>query len=142
MKAKVLYYSRTGNTKKIAETIAQALNEKAEVIPPQEPCEDIDLLFLGSAVYGGKIDNKVKNFIITLDESKVKNVALFSTCGFQDTAIQIMSNLLKAQGIKVMEESFLCKGRFFLFFNFKHPCEEDIKKAQDFVERTLEKVKE
>lgn len=29
MKAKVLYYSRTGNTKKIAEAIAQALNEKA-----------------------------------------------------------------------------------------------------------------
>ena len=142
MKIKVLYNSRTGNTKKVADAIAQALNVVSEAIPPAYPPENVKLLFLGSGVYAGKIDNKMKDFISTLNINRVKNVALFGTCGGQDTGMKMMRELLQAQGVNVIDETFLCKGRTFLFFNKSHPSKEDLKDAQDYVRRVVEKVKE
>lgn len=141
MKIKVMYHSKGGNTKKIAEAIGQALNQPAEQVPPAYPPDNIKLLFLGSGLYAGKIDNKIRNFIDALDSKKVRNIALFGTSGGQDTAIRIMRELLQAKGINVLEESYLCEGKFFIFFKRKHPDAHDIKNAQDFALKAFEKIK-
>jgi flavodoxin len=143
MNTKVMYFSKGGNTKKIAEAIAKSFNQSPESVPPAYPLDNIKLLFLGSAVYGGKISDKVKDYIKTLNVKKVRNVALFSTTGNgKDTAIMQMKDLIVAQGINVLDESFSCKGRFFLFLNAQRPNAEDLKNAQDFAKKTAEKLGE
>jgi flavodoxin len=140
MKTKVMYHSRSGNTKKIADAIAQAIGQDAEAIPPDYPLENVGLLFLGAAVYAGKVDKKMEEFIRTLNSSRVKNVAMFGTNGGNENYFNSMRELLKAQGINVLEEVYSCRGKFFLFFNRKHPNEEDIRKAQEFAKAVYEKV--
>lgn len=142
MKIKVMYHSKGGNTKKIADAIAEAVGQVNEAVPPAYPLDNVALLFLGGAPYGGKIDKKLSDFIKTLNTSRVRNVALFSTTGSQDNAIQEMRGMLKAQGINVLEETFVCKGKFFVFFNRKHPNEADIKAAKEFAQRAVMSVKE
>ncbi|MDC7235654.1 MAG: flavodoxin domain-containing protein, partial [Spirochaetales bacterium] len=77
MKIAVRYYSKSGNTRKVAEVIAKALGVDALSIDEGLP-KDVDLLFLGSSVYAGGVDKKVKDFINELDGS-VKEIVNFST---------------------------------------------------------------
>lgn len=142
MKLKVMYHSRSGNTKKVADAIAQSLGQTAEAIPPAYPLENISVLFLGGAVYMGKADAKVREFIRTLNASRVKNVALFGTTGNQDKALTEMRDLLKSKGINVLDDTFLCKGKTMAFFNRKHPSAEDLKAAQEFAQKVVGKIKE
>jgi flavodoxin len=142
MKAKVMYYSRSGNTKKVADAIAQAVGHTSEAVPPAYPFDNVKLLFLGAGVYGGKVDKKMTEYIRTLDAANIKNVALFSTMASQDKGIPLMRQLLQEKGINVLEESFICPGKFFVFFKRNHPSAEDLKNAQAFAKRAMDRVKE
>jgi len=142
MKIKVMYHSKGGNTKKIADAIAEAVGQVNEAVPPAYPLDNVALLFLGGAPYAGKIDKKLADFIKTLNTSRVRNVALFGTTGSQDSAINEMKSMLKAQGINVLDETFLCKGKYFVFFNRKHPNEADTKAAKEFAQRAVLTIKE
>ena len=142
MKTWVLYYSKGGNTKKIADAIAEELGvPKAEQIPPAYPPEGVSLLFLGTGVYAGKPDPKMVEFIRTLSSDRVKNAVVFGTNGGQDTAIETVKSLLKEKGINVIDETFSCKGKFFLFFNRKKPDGNDIKAAKQFARRINDSIK-
>jgi len=143
MKIKVMYQSKGGNTKKVADAIAIAVGQVNEAIPPAYPLENVSLLFLGGGLYAGKLDPKLVEFIKTLNTSRVKNVALFSTTGgAQNDANDQMRKLLKAQGINVLDESYVCRGKFFIFFNRKRPNEADLKLAREFAQRAVLEVKE
>jgi len=57
MKIAIRYYTKTGNTKKLAEAIASAIDVEAKTV--DEPLsEDVDILFLGSAVYAAELIQK------------------------------------------------------------------------------------
>ena len=62
MKAAVRYYSKTGNTKKLAEAIASAIGVTAKGVD-QLLEEDVDILFICNSVYWAGIDGKVKDFL-------------------------------------------------------------------------------
>ena len=142
MKTWVLYYSKGGNTKKIADAIAEELGVlKSEQIPPAYPPENINLLFLGTGVYAGKPDPKMIEFVRTLNTNRVKNAVVFGTVGGQDTAIEMVKALLKEKGINVIDETFSCKGKFFLFFNRNKPDSNDIKAAKEFARRIYNSLK-
>jgi flavodoxin len=140
MKTKVMYHSRSGNTKKVADAIAQALGQTAEAVPPDYPLENVGLLFLGAGVYAGKADKKIIEFIESLNTSRVKNVALFGTSAGQDNHLNSMRDLLKAKGINVVEDTYTCKGQFLFFINRKRPNAEDLTKAQEFAKAVYEKL--
>ena len=54
MKFAVRYYTQTGNTKKLAEAVADALG--VEALPITEPVEEaVDVLFLGNSYYAFSI---------------------------------------------------------------------------------------
>jgi len=142
MKIKVMYQSKGGNTKMVADAIAEAVGQVNEAVPPAYPLENVSLLFLGGALYSGKIDKKLVDFIKTLNISRAKNVAIFGTSGSQDNVITQIKDLVKAQGINVLDETFMCKGKFFVFFNRKRPNEADLKLAKEFAQRAVLKVKE
>ncbi|MCD7755306.1 MAG: flavodoxin family protein, partial [Firmicutes bacterium] len=66
-KVAVRYFSKSGNTKKLADEIAKTVGCKAEQIP--SPIEgNIDILFIGASVYWGGISSEVKDYIQTLNK--------------------------------------------------------------------------
>lgn len=143
MKTWVLYYSKGGNTKKIAEAIAQELQvPKTEQVPPAYPPENVGLLFLGTAVYAGKPDAKMLEFVRTLNTNRVKNVALFGTHSSENNAaIETVKALIKEKGINIIDESFSCKGKAFLFLNRKRPDQNDIAAAKQYARRVYDSLK-
>jgi flavodoxin len=139
MRIKVMYYTRSGNTKKVAEAIAEEFDTNAEKLPPAFMPDRVDLLFIGAGVYMGNADSKVRDFIRILTPAKIKNVAVFGT-GAEDKAIKAMKELLKAQGINVVEESFLCRGKTLGIFSRKHPDEKDLENARNFAKNVVSKL--
>lgn len=141
MKIKVLYHSRAGSTKKIAEAIAKAVGANPELITDNTSLDCADLLFIGDGVYAGKADAKTEKFIKTLDPTKINNATVFGTYGSQTSAITKIKELLKKQGINVTEETFGCKGKYFFVFNRKHPDINDIDRAKTFAKRVVKNAK-
>ena len=70
MKIAVRYYTKTGNTKRLAEAVAQAVG--AEALPISTPVTKyVDILFLGNSYYAFSIDPEVRSFIRSLDKAKI-----------------------------------------------------------------------
>lgn len=135
MKAAVRYYSRSGNTKRLADAIAEAAGCAAREIPMSFN-ERMDVLFLGAAVYWGGISPEVKTFIRGLDKSKVGKVAVFSTSALAQRAFpQIQKELIKA-GVAVEAEDFYCRGQFKTLHRGK-PDENDLAAAREFARRII-----
>lgn len=106
----IRYYSKTGNTKKLAKAIEETLNVKAEDVSVKLT-EDIDILFLGSSVYAAGVDNEIKKFIneINVNIGKVVN---FSTAAVVKSTKKQVEKLLKAKNIPMDPREFYCKGSF------------------------------
>ncbi len=137
MNVRVAYYSATGNTRKVAESIAGALDCKATGIDAYEDDGKVDMLFLGAAVYATHehgVHEAVKKFIAGLDPVRVKKVALFSTGFIQSEAIPSLRRLLGARGISVASDSYFCLGRFALF-NLGHPNALELEGAAAFAKK-------
>jgi flavodoxin len=81
MKALVTYFSKTGNTKKVAQAIYEALPVDKEIKPIQdlEGAAGYDVVFCGFPVYAHSVPEKVQPFIKAL--GKGQRVAFFSTHG-------------------------------------------------------------
>jgi flavodoxin len=107
MKIAVRYQSIGGNTKSVAEAIADQLGVKAEpiTVPLNEP---VDFLFIGGGVYQHGLDDSLKSFLENLDVTNVKIVAAFSTAGVMDGAKKIAS-IVKEKGIPVHIETLPMK---------------------------------
>lgn len=135
MKIAIRYHSKSGNTKKIADAISEVTGVPAETVDvPIE--EDVDTLFLGSAVYAAGIDNKVKTFIAALTPGKVKNVVNFSTAALMPSTYGMVAKLLNAKGIPLNEKGFHCRGKF-KFAHVNRPNEQDIENVKTFTKEIL-----
>ncbi|MCM1385803.1 MAG: hypothetical protein NC231_00635 [Bacillus sp. (in: Bacteria)] len=136
MKVAVRYYTRSGNTQKLAEAIAAAVGVEAETT--EKPLtEDVDILFLCSSVYAYGVDESVKRFIagIYVKVGKVVNV---STAALIKSTYKQVGKLLKEKGILQAEEEFYCKGSFGAMHKGK-PDENDCKNAAAFAKKIVEK---
>jgi flavodoxin len=121
MRTLVAYYSRTGNTKFVAEKIADQLNadlcavidkknregrfayltggadaqrEKLTEIESSKPVAEYDSVIVGSPVWAGKIAPAIRTFLVKNDLSN-KQVAFFVTLG-GDKPEKTFSNLKEA----------------------------------------------
>ena len=131
---KVVYYSRSGHTQKIALAIARGAGVQAE---PVEQCGAVsatDTLFVGASIYGGVMDGRLRAFLQSLEPSEVKRVTVFGTSAGPKSALDEVKSILRPKGIAVVEEAFHCKGSF-LFLNLGRPNGEDAKKAEAFAGR-------
>jgi flavodoxin len=111
MKCAVRYYTKTGNTKKLAQAIAAALG--AEALPISEPVDEpVDLLFLGNSYYAFSIDPEVRAFIRTLDKAKVGRIVNFGSAAMLNSTWKKVKAEADKLGIPMHEKEFHCRGEF------------------------------
>ena len=111
MKAAVRYYTKTGNTRRLAEAVAEALG--VEALPISEPVsEPVDLLLLGNSYYAFSIDPEVRTFIRSLDKSKVGRIANFGSAAMLNSTWKKVKAEADKAGIPMTESEFHCKGEF------------------------------
>jgi len=81
MKSCVLYFSRTGNTKKVAEAIANQVKAPLFDIATCEPSvvEAYDIIFLGTPVEGASPAKETAAFVERIPQGKNKKTVLFCT---------------------------------------------------------------
>lgn len=109
----VRYYSRSGNTKLVADAIAAAVGTQAVSVDASNAAlaETADVLFIGGALYAYGLDGKLKNYLQSLDASKVKKAVVFSTSWLSRHALDLIKKELSAKGISVENETFYVKNR-------------------------------
>lgn len=130
---KVVYFSRSGNTRKVAEAVARGANT-ASVSIEQFDAANTDILFVGASIYAGKIDGSLRTFLEGLSPELIKAVAVFCTSAGKKTALPEIKSILEAKGISVLNDVFHCSGSF-LFAHRGHPDAEDLKHAEDFAKQ-------
>ncbi|NHI94300.1 MAG: flavodoxin [Candidatus Lokiarchaeota archaeon] len=128
----VIYFSRTGNTKKVAEIIAstlsceqkpiiplksykgfigwwragfQAVREKLPAIEPINiDFKEYDLVIIGTPVWASKMSSPVRTFL-TENLNNFKNVAFFNTSGGeeQENVLLDMSKLIHVEPKAILD---------------------------------------
>ncbi len=81
MEALVIYHSRTGNTKKVAESIARGLNCKVNPLEEVEDVSGYNLICVGAPVNWFKPSKEMMRFLKQSD-IKDKKVAVFCSYNF------------------------------------------------------------
>ena len=132
MESLVVYFSRGGKTRKVAEAIAQELESRPVDITKDTPdLSGVDLLLVGSGNYVGKTDKRLLTFINSLQPNSEKKAVVFATSGGPNPkVISVLQKALEAKGYKVIS-SFMCRGQF-LFSNRGRSNKDDLEKAKVF----------
>ena len=130
MKYAVRFYTKTGNTKRLAEAIANELG--VEALPLSAPIDEkVDVLFLGNSYYAFTIDPEVRDFVRSLDKEKVGTIVNFGSAAMLNSTYKKVKAEADKVGIPMMEKEFHCKGEFKGLHKGK-PDEEDLKAAAEF----------
>ncbi|MCR5421931.1 MAG: flavodoxin [Lachnospiraceae bacterium] len=126
----VRYYTKTGNTKRLAEAMAKELG--VEALPISEPVtEAVDILFLGNSYYAFNIDPEVRNFVASLNKDKVGKIVNFGSAAMLNSTYKKVKAEADKVGIAMDEKEFHCKGEF-KGIHKGRPNESDIKDAVAF----------
>ncbi|MBR4719798.1 MAG: flavodoxin [Lachnospiraceae bacterium] len=129
----VRYYTKTGNTKKLAEAIAKELG--VEALPISEPVnESVDYLFLGNSYYAFNIDPEVKAFVASLDKEKIGKIVNFGSAAMLNSTYKKVKEVADKAGVAMDEREFHCKGEF-KGIHKGRPNESDISAAVQFVKQ-------
>ena len=135
MKIAVRYYTKTGNTKRLAEAVAKAVG--AEALPISTPVsEPVDILFLGNSYYAFSIDPEVRDFIRSLDKNKVGRIVNFGSAAMLNSTWKKVKAEADKAGIKMDEREFHCKGEF-KGIHKGRPNEKDLVAASNFASSVL-----
>lgn len=127
MKCAVRYYSRSGNTRLLAEAIAGELGVEAVSADSSDAkiSGHIDVLFIGGALYAYGLDKRLVSFIRTLDGDMVGRAVLFSTTWLSKHSFDLMRKEREARGIVVADKTFYAKNK---------PTPERLKEAKAFAD--------
>ncbi len=129
----VRYYTKTGNTKKLAEAVAKELG--VEALPLSEPVnEAVDLLFLGNSYYAFSIDPEVRNFVESLDSKKIGKIVNFGSAAMLNSTFKKVKAVADKKGIAMDTREFHCRGEF-KGIHKGRPNEEDLKAAAQFAKQ-------
>ena len=130
MKIAVRYYTKTGNTKRLAEAIADAVG--AEALPISVSVDEpVDVLFLGNSYYAFNIDPEVREFIHSLDGTKVGCIVNFGSAAMLNSTWKKVKAEADKAGVTMDKREFHCKGEF-KGLHKGRPNEKDMKDAAEF----------
>lgn len=113
MNTAVRYYSRSGNTKLVADAIAKALGVKAVSVDKPEAAlvTRADVLFIGGALYAYGLDRHLKDYLARLDKNQVGKAVIFSTSWISKHSIDLIRKALEEKGIPTAKETFYVKNK-------------------------------
>ncbi len=136
MTVAVRYYTKTGNTKRLAEAVAAAVG--AEALPISTPVDEtVDVLFLGNSYYAFSIDPEVRDFIRSLDKNKVGRIVNFGSAAMLNSTWKKVKAEADKAGIAMDVREFHCKGEFKGIHKGK-PDEADLAAAAEFAKAIIE----
>lgn len=113
MNVAVRYYSRSGKTKKVAEYIAESAGVDAVSVDAVDAAlsENVDVLFIGGALYAYGIDNNLKQYLNGLSSDKVGKAVVFSTSWLSKHALDLIKSRLTEKGIPVESDTLYFKSK-------------------------------
>ena len=138
MKIAVRYYTKTGNTKRLAEAVAQAVG--SEALPISAPItEPTELLFLGNSYYAFTIDPEVRAFLQSLSKDQVGRIVNFGSAAMLNSTWKKVKAEADKRGIPMDRREFHCRGEF-KGIHKGRPNEEDLKAAAAFAKAIAEEA--
>jgi flavodoxin len=105
MKFCVLYFSRTGNTKRMAEAISEATEAPAFDMTSVAPSviEDFDLLIVGTPVEGFRPAKETMAFVKRLPKTEGKKAILFCTYAlWKGRTFSVLKRELSSKGYETI----------------------------------------
>ncbi len=136
MNIAVRYYTKTGNTKRLAEAVAKAVG--AEALPISTPVDEaVDILFLGNSYYAFSIDPEVRDFIRSLDPDKVGRIVNFGSAAMLNSTWKKVKAEADKAGIAMDKREFHCKGEF-KGIHKGRPNEKDLADAAKFAKSIIQ----
>ena len=132
----VRYYTKTGNTKRLAEAVAEAVG--VEALPISTPLtEPVDILFLGNSYYAFSIDPEVRTFVRSLDKEMVGKIVNFGSAAMLNSTFKKVKAEADKVGIPMDPREFHCKGEF-KGAHKGRPNDADLKAAAEFAKGIIE----
>lgn len=129
MKVEVRYYSRGGNTRRLAEAVAKALNVEALTVDAPMTGR-ADVVFLCASVYGGLPDKSVTTFV-KQNARDIGRLVVLSTSASGKSTHGRLRAAAEDMGVSVSEAFFHCPGAWTLFHRGR-PNADDCRRAADF----------
>ena len=134
MKVAVRYFTRSGNTEKLAKEIAKAVScEARDVTIPL--AERVDMVFLGCSYYAFDVDDAVKKFIAD-NKKNIGKIVCFGTSAMMKSMKKPVSKVADPAGVVVADEEFHCRGQFGKLHKGR-PSAEDLEAASVFAKRIV-----
>ena len=129
MKVEVRYYSRGGNTRRLAEAVAKAL--KVQPLSTDVPMEGkADVMFLCASVYAGSPDKHVTDFVKQNARDIGRLIVISTSCSGRSTHGKIKA-AAEDMGVSVSDAYFHCPGAF-LMLHKNRPNAQDCENAAAF----------
>ena len=130
MNVAIRYYTKGGNTRRLAEAMGEAIGVAA--LPLDAPIEEpVDVLLLGNSYYAFTIDPEVRDFVRSLDPAKVRSIVNFGSAALMNSTRKKVKAEADKVGIPVDEREFHCKGEF-KGMNRGRPNADDLRAAAQF----------
>ncbi len=129
MNIEVRYYTKSGNSRKLAAAIADELQiEAKDVSVPLD--KKADILFLCNSVYWAGADGRVKDFIRN-NAGKIGTLVNVSTAAMLESTYGQIKKICEKTGVGISDKEFHCRGKFAALHQH-HPDEADIRSARAF----------
>jgi flavodoxin len=140
-KVYVVYASLTGNTRKVARAMAEAVGAilvdvRKDPLPKVEPG---DVIFVGDGVYGWRPSRAMRRALSSWALPKGVKAVVFGTYGGKPTQLGVLEKILREKGAEVVDR-FSCMGRDWFVLGLigrGRPSEEDLKAAREFAKKVI-----
>jgi flavodoxin len=126
----VVYFSKSGNTRKVAEVMANELGIKAKDIKSVNILPRDAFILLGTGCYGAVLVKEIADFI-ERNQLKGRNIALFTTSAFGlGKEVSVIEKHIMDKGVNIVSR-FSCFGQF-LAVKKGHPTADELEAARQF----------
>lgn len=147
MKPIVMFASKSGNTKKIADSIAaqigcEAVRVTANSDPSTMDLESYDLIFLGTGLYAGTPNEDLVRYLTKMNLKTVKRFAVFITRAYagDKMALTRLRTLLESKNQKMIDDYFAAFGGWGALVKRGHPKSDEVQAAGQWAKKLVDSL--
>ncbi|MBN1775711.1 MAG: hypothetical protein JW817_04515 [Clostridiales bacterium] len=140
MNIKLVYYTKTGHSRKIAEAVGKELAIEPLDIADNPTLFGADILFIVGGIYNGVSAGEMIQFGEKLRPAMAQRVAIITSSAFRKDTQQQLSMTLKSNYIEVIGEC-LVRGAFTVI-SMGHPNKQDYNTAVEFAKNLIQEFED